>query len=72
MISALNTALGTVQTPIQGYGPGGVAAVYRRLKGVTSGSTTALPAGCMVALLEAAYGLGIRYYRAHYRHDTYG
>jgi cell wall-associated NlpC family hydrolase len=72
MISALNTSLGTVQTPIQGYGPGGVAAVYRRLKGGTSGSTTALPAGCLIAMLEAVYGLGIRYYRCHHRNGGNG
>lgn len=34
MISALNPQLGTIVTPIAGYGPAGITPVYRRLTGV--------------------------------------
>ena len=49
MISALDTRDGTKVTPIQGFGPAGVAVVYRQLSGVTSAGVS-VP-GCLMALV---------------------
>jgi hypothetical protein len=38
MISALNTAMGTVVTPVNGYGPAGLTPFYRRVTGATGGT----------------------------------
>lgn len=53
MISALNHEQGTVVTPIQGYGPAGVALIYRNLSGNT-GSGISLPTGCFFAMVSYA------------------
>jgi cell wall-associated NlpC family hydrolase len=41
MVSALDSADGTLVTPIQGYGPPGAPIVYRRVVGAAAGSTAA-------------------------------
>ncbi|HVH81901.1 MAG TPA: hypothetical protein VM782_21055, partial [Stellaceae bacterium] len=41
MVSALNPQLGTLVSPITGYGPLGVPQVYRRLTGITPGGVLA-------------------------------
>jgi hypothetical protein len=48
MVSALNHSSGTVVTPINGYGPRGVANIYRSLTGNTSTQLASLnlPSGC--------------------------
>lgn len=56
MISAYDTAQGTLVTPIQGAGPSGVPLVYRRVKGVPGGvgvaaGGTAAPRGAGVGAL---------------------
>jgi len=38
MISALNTAMGTLETPIAGYGPSGLTPFYRRVTGAAGGT----------------------------------
>jgi cell wall-associated NlpC family hydrolase len=40
MISALNSAQGTIVSPIQGYGPSGIPIAYRALTGNTSGGVS--------------------------------
>ena len=40
MISALNHSKGTVQTPIQGYGPAGVAVIFRSVSGNSSSGSS--------------------------------
>jgi hypothetical protein len=50
MISALNTSMGTVRTPINGYGPAGLSPVYRRVTGAPGGSEAA-PGGVDVTSL---------------------
>lgn len=41
MISALNPNYGTAVTPINGYGPGGLSPVYRRVTGAAGGTGAA-------------------------------
>jgi cell wall-associated NlpC family hydrolase len=55
MVSALNHIKGTVQTPIQGFGPLGVAVVFRSLTGNTGGSLTGC--GKVIPGLSLAYAL---------------
>jgi len=50
MISALNTAMGTLVTPINGYGPGGLTPFYRRVTGAAGGAGGG-PGGVSVASL---------------------
>jgi cell wall-associated NlpC family hydrolase len=48
MISALNPGMGTLETPIQGYGPLGTTLVFRRVTGVGSLlATSAINSGCL-------------------------
>lgn len=49
MISALDTKDGTIVTPIVGYGPAGVALIYRAVSGNSSGGLS-IPTGCLFAL----------------------
>jgi hypothetical protein len=48
MISALDTAQGTLVTPIQGYGPAGVSNIYRRVNGASGGGVS-LPTGILTS-----------------------
>lgn len=56
MISALNTSLGTLQSPIHGYGPIGVPLIFRRITGASLTSATQSTSlsdslsGCLSAL----------------------
>ena len=72
MVSALNPSQGTVQTPIQGYGPAGAPLIYRRVDGTGgvvppevkapgSGSVTNLAAGLLagVVVVAAAAAAGV-------------
>jgi hypothetical protein len=73
MVSALNPAVGTVRTPIAGYGPQGAPLIYRRVNGVAAGgpvpvgfkSGQAPPAGnrlligVLVALLVPTAAAGL-------------
>lgn len=43
MISALNPDMGTLRSPIQGYGPYGAPIVYRRILGIPAGVSPAPP-----------------------------
>lgn len=81
MVSALNPSKGVANTPIHGYGPPGVAVIFRRYKaagdgglpwdGSTSGpiTTTAGPAltGCVPAMVLWPVLIPLALYRR--RHD---
>lgn len=56
MVSALDTAQGTLQTPINGYGPAGVPHIYRSLSGNSSASsgTPVSVTGCNPAMIPVA------------------
>lgn len=64
MISALDSASGTLVTPINGYGPPGAPVVYRRVKGAAAGPIPAVPGpggtgwGGMLLALAAGAGIG--------------
>lgn len=53
MISALNHIKGTLKTPIQGFGPRGVAVIFRRISGNSSAGLS-LPTGCVPGAKTAA------------------
>lgn len=79
MISALNSQQGTVVTPISGYGPAGVALVYRNISGVTSpglaGSVSGCVPGSTTAVMLYALFCGIkrgRYIQSGKRHYAKG
>jgi|SRR6185437_4183751 len=68
MISALDTAQGTLVTPIKGYGPPGAPLVYRRVKGAaggtgqqagTSGPPKGAGAGALAGLAIVAGAAGL-------------
>lgn len=64
MVSALDTAQGTLISPIQGYGPPGITPIYRRLTGAATGPipTVAGAAGTgwggMALAMIAGLGVG--------------
>lgn len=53
MVSALNHSQGTIKSPIQGYGPRGVAVIFRTVSG-NSGAGLSAPTGCASALATPA------------------
>lgn len=53
MISALNSSMGTVVTPIQGYGPAGVALIYRSVTGAATAGVS-VPSGCVSSTSSTA------------------
>jgi len=60
MISAYDTAQGTIETPIVGAGPAGVPLVYRRVKGVAGGPGESTAAGAPAGVgLGALLGLAL-------------
>ena len=63
MVSALDTAQGTLVSPIAGYGPPGAPIVYRRVRGAATGPipqlTGAGGTGWGGTLLAAAAGLAV-------------
>lgn len=70
MISALNTRDGTIQTPIQGYGPAGVPLIYRSINaGANSGTVLTSAVGskqlaqsCAEALIGTSGLIGLAGY----------
>jgi cell wall-associated NlpC family hydrolase len=63
MVSALNHIRGTVQTPIAGFGPAGVATVFRSLSG-NSGAGVSIPGCLIIPGLAAIHAL---YHRREWR-----
>jgi cell wall-associated NlpC family hydrolase len=69
MVSALNLSLGTLKSPIEGYGPSGITPVYRRLTGAgggvgvdyttAAGGQSVINRMLLAALLTALVGAGV-------------